>query len=1065
MQREQLVHYLDDPKNAADWLRAMGLHKIGRAHNNLVGIARSGLTLELTAVVCRRLEELLPRTSDPDMALNNLDRFLQAARSPLSLGALFERDEHALGILLQIFSTSQHLSDVLISAPDSYDLLRITQGQPVAREVLVQEVCGEIGVIDDLPDVRRLLRRIKRREILRIAYGDFVRGQRLDTVTRQISILADALCAAALAAARRNLRPRYGQPCRADGRPARFVVLGLGKLGGLELNYSSDIDLMFLYDEDGRTDGEKSIENRDYFERLARSMVKLLSEPTDFGTVYRVDLRLRPEGSRGPIVISRVAAMHYYDLLGRTWERQAFIKARPVAGDSDLGHQFLQDLEPWIYRRYLGGADIADIKALKRQIERQSRQSGAAQRDVKTGHGGIRDIEFVIQFLQLLNGGELPMIRTGNTLEAIARLEESGCLTLQERGCLEENYVFLRKIEHCLQIMFDLQTHVLPEEDTELAKLAIRMGYGDGPNGTALDAFKRDLLEKTEQNHKILHHLLHDAFDDEGETEPEIDLILDPEPAEETIQSVLKPLGFGDPNAAYRNLLALSTEKIRFLSTLRCRHFFAAIAPQLLRSIAQTPDPDATLVNLSQVSDSLGGKGVLWELLSVSKPSLDLYVRLCAASPYLSGILTSNPGMIDELMDSLVLDRLPTLETLQVTLNDLCGAAEDLAPILHSFKNSHHLRVGVRDILGKEDIRATTATLSDIAEVCLQRIAQHEYRRLVKKYGQPTCDDRPANNHDTTRNAEPTAGGAEPSGGFQHGSPQHPLCELVILALGKFGGREPNYHSDLDIVFLYQGEGMTRHQGRSRGGETTTNQHFFSHLGQRIIKVVNQLGPHGRLYELDPRLRPTGKSGTLAVSVGEFSRYFAEGQGRLWERQALCRARPVYGAVAARQAVMQAVRRALVEAGWKAEDAGSIAQMRQRLEKTASKRNLKRGPGGTVDVEFAAQMLQLRYCHENPSVLVPGTIEALELLHKNGYLEESDCAFFCQSYRFLRSVEARLRLMNTTARHDLPKRESELAKLAYLLGYSDPPSLVDDCRRVTSGNRERFERLFSAAMR
>ena len=588
--------------------------------------------------------------------------------------------------------------------------------------------------------------------------------------------------------------------------------------------------------------------------------------------MYRVDLRLRPEGSHGAMVISRAAALHYYDLLGRTWERQAFVKARPVAGDLELGREFLEALEPWIYRRYLTAADIAGIKALKRKIEQQSRQVGAGRRDVKAGHGGIRDIEFVIQFLQLLNGGDLPVVRTGNTLEAIACLEHAGCLTIQERSVLEENYAFLRKIEHRLQIMLDLQTHVLPESDAELRKLAIRMGYTDSRDGEALDAFKRDLNQKTDQNRKILDHLLNDAFDDEGETEPEIDLVLDPQPTTETIAGVLGPFGFCDLDAAYRHLLALAAEKIPFLSTRRCRHFLAAIAPQLLRAIAQTPDPDATLVSLNQVSDSLGGKGVLWELFSVNKPSLDLYVRLLAASPYLSDILTSHPGMIDELMDSLVLNRLPTLELLQATLGDLSRGAEDLDPILHSFKHSHHLRVGVRDILGKEDIRATTAALSDIAEACLQQIAAHEYVRLVKKYGEPAGHVPPD--------------GAGTAAGEIHGDvvaleaadPPAVLPDsgpLVILAMGKFGGREPNYHSDLDIIFLYLCDGMTRQPARSRHHETTTNQHFFSELGQRIIQIVNRLGPYGRLYELDPRLRPTGKSGSLAVSVDEFSRYFA----------------------------------------------------------------------------------------------------------------------------------------------------------------------------------------------
>ena len=339
------------------------------------------------------------------------------------------------------------------------------------------------------------LRRYKFRQTLRIAYGDIVLEQGLRTVTRQISFLADAILEAALRAADRKLQDKHGVPRKPDGSAAGIFVLGMGKLGGIELNYSSDIDLIFFYDEDGNTDGRYTISNGDYFGRLTRECSRLLSEGTDLGSAYRVDLRLRPDGQRGPIVSSTAAAMQYYDLRGRTWERQAFIKARPVAGDLEAGSNFLRALMPWIYRRYLSRADISGIKTLKRKIERRAQGEGVDNRDVKTGRGGIRDIEFVIQFLQLLNGADLPDLQTGNTIEAIAQLENAGCLSNLERTLLEENYSFLRKIEHRLQIMFDLQTHLLPESPDETRKLALRMGYGvvtgDGASTAALTSDRR----------------------------------------------------------------------------------------------------------------------------------------------------------------------------------------------------------------------------------------------------------------------------------------------------------------------------------------------------------------------------------------------------------------------------------------------------------------------------------------------------------------------------------------------------------------------------------------------
>lgn len=1027
-----LRYYLDNPAAAHEWLGRLGIVDVNRAYGNLVRMATSGMTIDLVADLCGQFAPLLGQSPDPDMVLNNLDHFVAAARNPLSLGALFQRDREALPTLLQIFAASQHLSNLLVTDTEAFDLLRLTEGQPVAREALVEEIVAEVEALDHEQAVLQALRRFKHRETLRIAYGDVVREQSLVTVTRQISYLADAILEAALRAAWRRLRQQRGTPLDSEGRQARFVVLGMGKLGGVELNYSSDIDLIFLYQGEGNTDGRRAISNVEFFDRLARELMRLLTESTELGSPYRVDMRLRPDGERGPLVQNLQGAMNYYDLRGRTWERQAYIKARPVAGDLDLGAEFLDQMQPWIYRRYLSRADISGIKALKRRIEQRTHRDGGNERDVKTGHGGIRDVEFVIQFLQLLNGGDLPEIRTGNTLDAIVQLEAVGCLSNLERSILEENYTFLRKVEHRLQIMFDMQTHLQPQEPEEMRKLALRMGYADGPNRPALDSFVADYKSKTDLNRKILDHLLNDAFPDDEATAAEVDLVLDPDPDDAAVAGVLGRYHFRDVKRAYRNLMALAEEKIRFLSTRRCRHFLASIAPELLKAISATPDPDSALVNLGQVSDSLGGKGVLWELFSFNPPSLRLYVELCAYSPYLSSILTTNPGMLDGLMDSLVLDKLPSREALGQTLAELARAAEDLDPILHSFKNDQQLRVGVRDLLHKEDSQATQAALTAIAEACLEPIVAREYERLAAKFGRPRVGD-----------------------GFRAGQP----CEMVILGMGKFGGQEMNYHSDLDIVFLYEADGHTAHDaGRSR--ETTSNQHFFSELGQRIIKSASHLSVFGRLFEVDARLRPTGKSGSLATSLAEFTRYFAEGAGQLWERQALCKARVVYGSARTTPQTMAAVAEAAFYHPWRPTDADEIRQMRQRMEETATGANLKRGPGGLVDVEFLVQMLQLKHGGMNPTLRTHNTLAALSALYTTGHLSTDDYQVLDCGYRFLRLIEGRLRLMNSTARDNLPTDPTELAKLARLARYEHIELLMEDYTTSLRRIRERFDRIF-----
>src|SRR5205807_524953 len=530
------------------------------------------------------------------------------------------------------------------------------------------------------------------------------------------------------------------------------------------------------------------------------------------GQAYRVDLRLRPEGHFGPLARSLASTLSYYDTLGRTWERQALIKVRPVAGDLQLGEEFLRAIEPFLYRKYLSFAEINEIKAIKRRIEHNTTRAGVSDTEVKTGHGGIRDIEFTIQFLQLLNGGDLPEVHQRNTLLALQALEQVGCLSDQEYHILQDAYRFLRRTEHRLQLLFDLQTHRLPSGEDELRKLALRMGYTQGATEDAewrmenveasaiepppamprhptasqdpLAAFLHDYREKTGLDRKILNHLLHDTFQGEdGQAESESDLILDPAPDPETIRTVLGRYPFKDIPSAYHNLAALAQEAVPFLSARRCRQFLASIAPALLRALAETPDPDMALVNLEKVTASLGAKSILWELFSFNAPSLKLYVDLCAWSQYLSEILINNPGMIDELLDSLVLNQPRSASELRQELTDLCKGAADPEPILHSFQDKELLRIGVRDILGKDSIQTTAAVLSDLAETLLIQIAMLQQPGLSKRFGVPYLAEGP-------RAEQPS--------------------RFALLGLGKLGGGEMSYHSDLDLILVYEGDGRTR---------------------------------------------------------------------------------------------------------------------------------------------------------------------------------------------------------------------------------------------------------------
>jgi glutamate-ammonia-ligase adenylyltransferase len=1083
MHLDQLRTCLESTDGALPFLHAWALRDADRGRRNLTHLA-DRLSLESLRELCGPLGKFLPRCPDPDRALNNLERFLANPKGAGKLGSLLENRGRTLEIMLQLFGASQMFSDLLALHPDYLDMLRVPLRRSPSRGELRDQLQGEVDAAFEDSAVLRAFRRFRQRQLLRIGTNDIIRQRPLEEVTRDITRVAEAALEVGLATAMRLVSRRFGHPIGPDGQPVACTVLAFGKLGGEELNYSSDIDLMFVYSEEGSTRGPRgvSIPNDEFFARAVGEVVRLLGAHTDKGQAYRVDLRLRPEGQRGPLARSLASTLSYYDGSGRTWERQALIKARPVAGNQALGQQFLTGIEPFVYRKYLSFSEINEIKTLKRLIEQKASRAGVSDSEVKAGHGGIRDIEFTIQFLQLLNGGDLPELRQRNTLAALHALEDAGCLTDQEYRVLDDAYRFLRKTEHRLQLLFDLQTHRLPESAVELRLLALRMGYashspeqktvfgaGRGQRKRGLraqaprpddfpvapapapatsepgDAFLRDYRDKTEPTRRILEHLLHQTFaGDDAAAQPESDLLLDPNPDAETIRAVLGRYPFRDVPGAYANLAQLAAESVPFLSQRRCRHFLASIAPNLLRAVSDTPDPDMALRNLEKVTRSLGAKTVLWELFSFNPPSLKLYVDLCARSQFLSEILINNPGMIDELLDSLVLNQPRSAEELRVELAELCRGAADLELILHSFQDKELLRIGVRDILGKDSIRDTTRALSDLAETILVQVAAPQAGPLEKRFGVPLLAEGPRAGQ---------------------------RSRFVILALGKLGAREMNYHSDLDLMMIYEGDGRTSpppDATRFEKYEFTENYHFFTEMAQHIIKAASYLGPMGRLYAVDMRLRPTGKSGSLVLPLCEFHRYFTlgsaapahpEGCAQVWERQALTRARVIFGDPDFAAEVGAAAREGAFGLDWRPEFAEEVLAMRDRLAASRGPRDLKRGPGGLADVEFLVQLLQLAHGKEFPSLQTGNTWEALAALRDVALLSEDDYASLRAGYDFLLRVQSRLRIVHNRTLDAVPEASEEVEKLARRLGYESGAYFQTEWERHTRKVRELFLRL------
>jgi glutamate-ammonia-ligase adenylyltransferase len=1033
------LKYHEIPELVERWLAGLGVRDPKRGARDLADlIGRAGPSgLESVARIAVQLDAVLPRCPDPGMALSNIERFLAAVpRLDQTLRELAEA-ARTTEILLQVFSTSQYFSEVLIRDPELFDWL---QAGALRREkaVLVEELWNSVAALPTEDEQKLALRRFRQRESLRIGYNDIVGGFPLEEVTQDLSHLADACVEAAVRLARVRAESRFGVPTTTRGMPARFVVLGLGKLGGEELNFSSDIDLIFLYDDEGQTTGPKVVSNAELFARMGSEIVRLLADHTALGIAYRVDMRLRPDGEQGAIARCLGATLGYYVTRGRTWERQALIKCRPVAGDLALGQTFQEAITPFVYRRYLAATEIADIKALKRRIEQRTVSAGTADFEVKTGKGGIRDVEFVVQFLELLHGGQYPEVRHANTLAAIAWLERVGCLSAEERHIMDDTYRFLRRVEHRLQIVFDRQTHEMPRELEALRTLALRMGYAPVSQWEARTGptvrFLNDYRGKTELNRRILNHLLHDAFrgDDGAAVDPIVDLVLDSDPPPELISQALAAYPFRDRPTAYQNLLALAREDFPFLSQARCRHFLAAIAPRLLEAVGRTPDPDMTLTNLEKVSASLGAKAVLWELFNFNPPSLRLYVELCATSQFLSEILINNPGMIDDLVDSLVVDRASTGPAIKAELAELCEGAEDTAPILRSFRNKEWIRIGTRDILGREPVSEVTRELADVAEAIVTQVAQAEWRRRAQRYGTP----RAATDGRRDR--------------------------WAILALGKLGGRELSYHSDLDLVFLHESDGAT-----SGGEASISNGQFVTDVAQRVVKALGGTPATGPLYVVDARLRPHGASGDLVLTLAAFRDYLTR-SSLTWERLALARARVIFATGGFGRQVTEAVRACLTVPADPSQLAREAVAARRKLEASRACGDLKRGHGGLADIEFIVQYLQLVHAAREPRVLRSNLWDALAALARHRIISPATHSALRDAYGFLRSVEGRLRLIHNRSVDVLPTSAFELEQLARRLNYSsgDPAQSVAaflaDAERATRRTRALFDQIVVA---
>jgi len=989
-----------------------------RAADSAERLAR--LSRRCPAERVEEMADLCRLAPDPDLALAGVERWVDAT------GAL-PADRDLREALAVVCGASRHAALVLARRPAL--LRRAARGPHLLAARTEEELRALLARAaaaldpDDVPAFHRLLRRVRDREVVRIVLRDLRRARMME-VAGELSALACACIDAAIRFHEPRLRRRHGPPAGLAGREpgAGFCALAMGKLGARELNFSSDVDLVYVYFADGQTEGESPVNHFGYYAKLAELVTESIGKATEDGIVFRVDLNLRPDGRSGPIVNSVRAAELYYQSYGRSWERNALLKARPCAGDLAAGDELLRLLEPFVWRRSLDTGVIDEIQAMKARID--ARAGAEGRDDLKLGRGGIREAEFFVTALQLLHGGRLPELRERSTLAALDRLAFAGVVPVRDRDALADAYLFLRRAEHRIQMVDARQTHRMAPPGQRLP-LARAMGFAEEAR------FEQALSAHRERVSGLFGGLLGTGTG-EWALDPELSLLADAQVEDDGRRAeIALRRGFGDADRVLAGIDVLARRRTPFSTTGD-----PAAAVALLAEVLATPDPDQALSHLADFAAALPNPEPYFRLLGERRRVARLLLSLFGSSDFLSKRFLRHPELIDALLreDQVVLQK--DGETMGRELDERLAAAiagipegthpdealERRLAELRRYKNEEVLRIALHDIAGALPISGVAEQLTVLAETEVDRA----YALAVE---------------------EARAKGATLASG------------LCLVAMGKLGGRELGYHSDLDLVFLY------------RGGASADP----ARLAQRFLSFLQVPLREGVLYKCDTRLRPSGNQGALVSSAEGFARYHLgdaaspQVRSQLWERQSLLRARFLAGDAGIFHEIQESVLSRVVWAPPvdRAAMAGEIRRMRERIEseigKEASRgKNPKAGFGGLIDVEFAAQFLQLAHGHDHPAVRTPNTPGALARLREAGLLRDPLYQALSRGYEFLRRLELRLRIVHDYTVDHLPSGGRALAQLARRLGYfgEDPGArMMTDYARVTGEVREAFEEV------
>ena len=897
------------------------------------------------------------------------------------------RDPHLLGDLLD--SGDLHAE---YSGRDMQErLIRIWQRKCASPPFQI-DASGSQGKMSQ-EGLMGVLRLFRRREMVRICLRDICGWSDLDHTMTDLSALADITISAALEAFYHRGCRIWGEPRDSDGKPVQLVVIGLGKLGANELNFSSDVDLMFAYPSEGETTGgEKGTEtNEAFFTRLCRDLIKAIGGSTADGFVFRVDTRLRPYGEAGPLAMTFDRLEDYYQDQGREWERYAMIKARVVAGDHEAGRHLLERLKPFVFRRYLDYGAFESLRDMKARIAAEVRGKGL-QDNIKMGSGGIREIEFFGQMFQLIRGGVDSQLQIRPIRKVLAVLVGERYIPESVGKAMDSAYVFLRNVENRLQEWADQQTHSLPKDTVGCRRLAAAMGF-EGWN-----AFREVLDGHRHWVHIHFNELLAsvdegDASNPEKEELAKLSALWQGVLEEGQGMELLEQAGYRDPQAGLQQIEALRNDRVLQTLTRIGRERLKRLVPMLLRAVGRADRPDQVLGRVFELIRSIQRRTSYLALLIENPSVITHLVELAGASPWIASFLGRHPVLLDELLDVRTLYRPPQRGELESDLRQRLACVDDddleyQMEVLRVFKQVNVLRVAASDIMHVLPLMKVSDHLSDIAETVVAEVVQLCFEQLAAKYGQPVCR-------------------------IDQGS-----CDrgFAVVAYGKLGGLELGYGSDLDLVFLHAAE-----PGETCGsGRTMDNAQFFSRLGQRVLHMFTTHTGAGILYEADMRLRPSGDSGMLVSHVNGFAAYQRE-DAWTWEHQALIRARCIVGDPAVKL-LFDAIR---LEILTRPRDTGQlrqeVAEMRVRLRKeykgdSVDTFDIKQDPGGIIDIEFLVQYLVLGHAHHHPEIVRwTDNVRLLQALNEAGILDDETAFRLRRAYLIYRAMAHRLNLRQQSA--------------------------------------------------